>query len=324
MNKHASQETAGRGQTPVVSVVVVNWNTRDLLRACLSSLPSNTGSLRIEAVVVDNGSSDGSPEMVAAEFPQAMLIRNSENVGFVRANNQGLEAATGEYRFMLNSDAEVREGCIERLVEVAENDRGIGAVGPRLLNSDGTDQESFGPFPRVLHRFFPSRFERAYCGRVERRMQETGNSIAPVDWLAGAALLCRRDVLERVGPLDERYRMWYDDIDWCRKLQRAGYTRVFVSDAVAMHHGRRSGGKIESQQLAEQLFDSEYTYLRLNEGRLATSAVFALRVGKALVSRLTARSEAARRDAAWRLGYHRRRFARFCLASVPPQMRRGV
>ncbi|MEI6502125.1 MAG: glycosyltransferase, partial [Armatimonadota bacterium] len=125
-----------------ISTVIVNWNTRDLLRACLRSLPWGSAALRLEVIVVDNGSSDDSAAMVEAEFPQVRLIRNADNVGFVRANNQGLAAATGDWLFMLNSDTEVREGAIERLAAVAGRDLGIGAVGPRLLNSDGTPQVS--------------------------------------------------------------------------------------------------------------------------------------------------------------------------------------
>ncbi len=301
---------------PLVSLAIVNWNTRELLRACLASLPYDSPAVGIEAVVVDNGSDDGSQEMVRTAFPGAILVENRRNLGFVRATNQALARASGGFLFMLNSDTEVREGCIERLVEVASSDEGIGAVGPRLLNTDGTHQRSFGPFPRVIHRFFPSRFEERYAQAVEERVAASPDGLPRVDWLSGAALLFRRDVLERVGPLDERYFMWYDDLDWCQKLRRAGYQRVFVADARVTHHGRQSGARLDDRRLATQLFDSEYTYLRLHAGRAATLAVFALRVGKALVS-LAAGGQAARSEAAFRLGYHRRHFRRFCLAALP-------
>jgi GT2 family glycosyltransferase len=301
---------------PTVSVIIVNWNTRELLRACLDSLPWDSERVRIEAIVVDNASEDGSATMVAEQFPQARVLRNRENVGFVRANNQGLRAATGEFLFMLNSDTEVRPGAIERLVEVLAADERIGAVGPRLLNPDGTPQSNAAPFPSVIHRFLPARYESRYQHDLERRVQESPDHVAPVAWLAGAALMTRRDVLERVGPLDERYFMWYDDIDWCQKLRAAGYERVFVADAVVAHHGRRSGGRLASHTLAAQLFDSEYLYLRLHAGRLATCLVFALRIAKAALRWVIGPAD-ARAEAAWRLGYHRRRLGRFCLGVLP-------
>jgi hypothetical protein len=262
--------------------------------------------------VVDNGSSDGSAEMVGREFPAVRLLVNAANLGFVKANNQGLAAATGDFLFMLNSDTEVRAGAIERLVQVAGSDSAIGAVGPRLLNTDGTLQVSAAPFPKVIYRFLPSRFEHAYDLRLEQRILRETAHLAEVDWLSGAALLFRRDVLTRVGPLDERYYMWYDDIDWARKLQQAGLKRLFVADAVVVHHGRQSGGKLQRRDLAEQLFDSEYTYLRLHHGRGTTCLVFGLRIAKALVVRLLSPHRAQRDEAAWRLGYHGRRWGRFC------------
>lgn len=301
---------------PTVSVVIVNWNTRELLRACLDSLPWDSERVRIEAIVVDNASEDGSAEMVAEQFPQARLIRNRENVGFVRANNQGLRAATGEFLFMLNSDTEVRPGAIERLVEVLASDERIGAVGPRLLNTDGTPQSNTGPFPSVIHRFLPSRFETRYQCDLKRRVRESPDHVAPVAWLAGAALMTRHDVLKRVGPLDERFFMWYDDLDWCQKLRAAGYERVFVADAVVVHHGRQSGGRLAGHALQAQLFDSEYLYLRLHAGRLATCLVFALRIAKAALRWIVGPAE-ARAEAAWRLRYHRRRLGRFCLGMLP-------
>jgi GT2 family glycosyltransferase len=282
-------------------------------------LPFASPSLVLDVIVVDNGSTDGSPEMVASEFPAVRLIRNTENVGFVLATNQGLLAGTGDFLFSLNSDTEVRPGCIERLVEVASSDPAIGAVGPRLLNPDGTPQVSVAPFPLVIHRLLPSRFEHAYNVRVEQRLLASTAGVSRVDWVSGAALLFRRDVLERVGPLDERYYMWYDDVDWAQKLRKAGYDRVFVADAAIVHHGRSSARKLDNLALAQQMFDSEYTYLRLHAGLAATWMVFSLRVAKAFLRWLVPLG-ASRADAAFRLSYHAQRFRRFCLSSLPPRV----
>lgn len=302
---------------PRVSVVIVNWNTRELLRACLQSLREQGQSVNLEPIVVDNGSTDGSVEMVEQEFPSVRVIFNRENVGFVRATNQGLRAATGDFLFLLNSDAEVRPGCVERLVDVAANAPTIGAVGPRLLNTDGSHQISVCPFPRIIHRLFPARFEARYHLQRQRLLETSKQDTVRVDWIAGAALLFRREALERVGPLDERYFMWYDDVDWCQKLRKERLDRVFVANAEVIHHVRQSGRQLDEGILSEQLFDSEYTYLRLHAGLLATWLVYAMRIGKASLRWAFTCSRQTRSDACFRLSYHWRQFGRFCLFRLP-------
>lgn len=300
----------------LVSVVIVNWNTRDLLRACLASLPSTAGGLGVEAVVVDNGSHDGSADMVAAEFPAARLLRNERNVGFVRANNQGLRAATGRYLFMLNSDAELTEGVIERLV--AEVDEpGVGAVGPRLTYPDGSPQPSFGPFPVLADRCRPGRREARYQATMAARLAAGERSVA-VDWLLGTAVLTTRAVVNRVGLLDERFFMWYDDLDWAARLRRAGLESRFVPDVVVVHHGRQSAALLDQPVLSEQLLESEYLYLRLHHGRATTLAAMGLRLGKALARWATSRDGERRAESARRLRFHRRLGYRLCLAGLPP------
>lgn len=261
---------------PLVSVIIVNWNTRDLLRACLGSLPWDSTALQVEAVVVDNGSEDGSPEMVRAEFPAVRLLCNDDNLGFVKANNQGLAAAQGDYLFMLNSDTEVHPGCLENLVEVLEQNRSYGAAGARLTNPDGSYQFSASEFPPYFLRLLPGAFEARRIEVVNRRMAAMTEPCV-VDWLVGAALMMPRRVLEEVGPLDERYFMWLDDIDWGRKLHRAGYQAVHVPAALVLHRGRQSGAKVENARLISQILESEYTYWRLNFGRSATVLMYLVR-----------------------------------------------
>lgn len=299
---------------PLVSVAIVSWNTRELLRACLASLPYASARVGIEAIVVDNASTDGSAEMVRQEYPEVVLLENATNAGFTRATNQAIEEASGELVFLLNSDAAVREGCIERLVEVAFSDETMGAVAPKLVNPDGSTQPSAGQFPRMWHRAFPGRFERRYQAQLGRRLSSSATGWAEIDWLAGAAVLLRRGTLEQIGLLDERFFMWYEDLDFCRRLQRAGLRRVLVDDAVVVHHGRESARQVDDLTLQEQMFDSEYTYLRLHAGRTATWMAFALRVAKAAARRIIGGAE-ARAEAAFRLGYHRKNFRRFCLGS---------
>lgn len=303
--------------SPLVSVVIVNWNTRDLLRGCLASLPWDSDRVSLDVIVVDNGSDDGSAQMVEAQFPQVRLIRNEENLGFVRANNQGLCAAEADFMLMLNSDTEVRPGAIERLVEVLASDPRIGAAGSRLLNPDGSPQFFGGSFPTVGYLLVPAIIQHRRDIETARRVLANDDPIQEVDWLSGAAVMTRRDVLEAVGPLDERYFMWFDDHDWGRKLQRAGYRRVMVADARVIHLNRRSAEKLGERTLSQQLYDSEYLYLRLHAGRAATTLIFLSRIARAAARWLLSRGE-TRGEAAWRLRYHRTHFIRACFAPVPP------
>jgi hypothetical protein len=303
-----------------ISVVVVNWNTCQLLRACLASLPTDRANLVLETIVVDNGSTDGSPEMVAREFPGVRLVRNDENRGFVKANNQGLRAATGDLLFMLNSDAEVCGDALERLATVLLSDPRIGVVGPRLLYSDGTRQPSAMPFPRFTQGLLPSAREHRLNMAIDAHAISL-NEITRVDWLVGAALLFRREVLEIVGPLDERYFMWLDDVDWCQKLRHAGLDRVFVPDAVVIHHKAKSIGQLAPGQFTSQLLDSEYLYLRLHAGLTTTWLVYVGRMLKLMRRWCLGSSPQVRHDAARRLVYHWRNLVKYCLKPAPPAAR---
>ena len=294
----------------VVSIAIVNWNTRDLLRACLRSLPWDSAEVELDVIVVDNASRDDSVAMVRREFPAVRLLRNRSNLGFVRANNQALAAGRGDFLFMLNSDTEVRAGAIERLLQVLAAHPHVGAVGPRLLNGDGSPQVSTGPFPRLLHRWLPGRFETRYARDLEQRLAASPEPLAAVDWLGGAAVLTTRRVLARIGALDERFYMWYDDLDWSRRLARAGLERWFVGDAVVVHHGRQSGAQLANRTLAAQLLRSEYTYLRLHDGVAATWAAMALRVAKA-AAQLMKPGAAAKDEARWRLRLHANLWSQF-------------
>jgi hypothetical protein len=298
-----------------VSVIIVNWNTRDLLRNCLASVIATGEQLELEIIVVDNGSEDGSPEMVAGEFPAVRLLRNLDNIGFVRANNQGLRAAAGTFLWMLNSDTEVQAGCLQRLVAVVAADPAIGAVAPTLLNPDGSYQFSAGRFARPWLRILPATFENRYNREGDQRAMSAQGPLR-MDWLVGAALLTRSEVLAKVGPLDERYYMWLDDMDWCRKLASAGYARVYVPQAQVAHYGRQSASKLQSEQFAAQLLDSEYLYYRLHHGLLATWAVYIARSAKEFGHALLARSAEGRRLARFKLSYHRRNLVRHCLSPL--------
>ncbi len=218
---------------PDVSIVIVSWNTRDLLQDCLRTLRGSTG-VSTEVFVVDNGSADGSPAMIAEEFPGVRLILNPENAGFARAANQGLQEARGRFRMLLNSDTRVPEGAISRLVGYMDAHPRVGACGPQLRHFDGTLQPTGRAFPTLLTAVIaitpvPTWVRRATADRFERRDH---GITAEVDELCGAALLLRRDALAQTGPLDEDFFFFGEDVDLCWRLRDAGWGVVYVADAV--------------------------------------------------------------------------------------------
>jgi GT2 family glycosyltransferase len=232
--------------TPRVSVIIASWNTRDLLAACLESLRSPLSAGLAEVIVVDNGSEDGSPAMVRERFPSAMLICPGRNLGFGGANNLGLRAARGRYIVLLNSDTEVPDGALESMCDFMDAHPRVGILGPKLLNPDGSVQLSCRRFPSyrtalfdrysLLTRLFPRNpYSREYL------MTDTGHSdTREVDWVSGACLMARREAIEEVGPLDEAFFMYAEDVDWCYRMHQKGWKVVYYPEARVLHHVGRS------------------------------------------------------------------------------------
>jgi GT2 family glycosyltransferase len=245
---------------PDLSVVIVSFNTRELLRACLRSLAAGGGGRSYEAIVVDNASSDGSAQMVRAEFPEAVLIESGGNPGFAAATNRGCERARGRVIVWLNSDCEVAPGSLAALADHLAVSAATGACGPLLVYPDGRPQPSAQAFPtasRVLWHFLGIRRLASTAGAraVLRRLPGLGamsrsylDSLEPaaapraVDWLSGACIAFPRPVMERVGLLDERYFMYCEDADWCHRVHDAGLEVHFVPAARVTHHVGASRG----------------------------------------------------------------------------------
>ena len=221
-----------------LSVVIVNWNLCRLLLDCLRGLPAAASGLAYDATVVDNASHDGSPEMVSAEFPDVRLIRNSENLGFARANNQGIRLAAGRYILLLNNDTILPPGALTGLVRFMDEHPDSGAAGPRLLRPDGTAQPyAFGgdPTPAYLLRRGLVRllWRRPPHDWATERVQE-------VDWVSGACLLARGQAVAQVGLLDENIFMYFEDNDWCLRLRQAGWKVYYDPQAEIVHLGGQS------------------------------------------------------------------------------------
>lgn len=230
---------------PAVSVVVLSWNTRELLDACLNSLWRGVDDCAVEVIVVDNASTDGSAELVESAHPRARLIRNDRNLGYAAGNNVGIRAARGRYVFLLNSDTEVRPDAIGRLVAYLESHPEAGAVSPQLRNPDGTIQRACMRFPTLLVALgFDTWFgERAPLKRVIDRYfyRDYDHAVSrDVEQPPAAAVLLPRRVLDQVGLLDEDLFLFFNDVDLCRRIHRAGYRIHFLVEAQVMHHGGAS------------------------------------------------------------------------------------
>jgi N-acetylglucosaminyl-diphospho-decaprenol L-rhamnosyltransferase len=229
---------------PVVSVCIANWNCRKLLRACLKSLKSKLQRLRVEVIVVDNASTDGSADMVSRRFPRVVLVRNGENVGFSRANNQAARLARGRYLFFLNNDTVAPPGALRRLVEYAREHPEIGLLGPRLRDPNGGTQVSFRRRPTVgalLHRTCLLRWTRLFRAAYRHYRSRDGeaDAVRPVEVLLGAALLMRRGLFWSAGGWDEAYAFGAEDIDLSVRIGR-DHAVVYHPGVEIIHYGRVS------------------------------------------------------------------------------------
>ena len=241
-----------------VSVCIVNWNCRDLLRDCLHSLHRRPQGVTLETVVVDNASSDGAADMAAREYPEVTLVRNASNVGFARGNNQAAARARGRYLFFLNNDTVVPEGTLGRLVAWCEAHPEVGMVGPRLRDGTGRVQVSYRPLPTLtalLHRTSLFRctglFRRAY-GRYRREAFDPDHP-RRVETLMGAAMFLPRRVFDECGPWDADFTFGAEDLHFSACVGRR-YSLMFVPEIEVTHFGgvstRQHAGYVNAAQAA--------------------------------------------------------------------------
>lgn len=226
---------------PVLSVVVLSWNTKALTLACLAALHAETPRHGREVLVVDNGSHDGSADAIAEQFPQVRLIRNADNRLYSAGNNQGAFAATGEFVCTLNSDTEVRPGALDQLVDFLRANPDYGAVAPMLVDPDGTVQRACQRFPTLLSALcFDSWWGTWWPGSwIQRRylmLDFDHKQSRDVPQPPGACFCMRRSEYEAMGGLDEELSLYYNDVDLSRRLWRRGRKVRYLATAVVMHH----------------------------------------------------------------------------------------
>lgn len=236
---------SSEGGAPKVSIAIVNWNTRDLLEACLGSIFKETTAFPVEVIVVDNNSNDGSCEMVKKIFKQVTLIENPENLGFARGTNQGLQSARGEYALMLNSDTVILDGAIEKTVAFADSHPEAAGIGCKLVYPDGRFQNSCFRLPNLFGTvmesvFLAHSFKRSYILNWNRYgcRDHDWKTYREVDCVMGSFVLLRRSILEDVGLLDNDYFMYGEETDLCYRIKKAGWKIYYYPDATIVHvHG---------------------------------------------------------------------------------------
>ncbi len=239
-----------------VSIIIVNWNTKDLLLNCIESLYNETHNATMEIIVVDNGSKDGSPVAVKSKYPQIKIICNNENLGFAKANNIGIAESVGRFVCLVNSDIKALDEVVDRLVEYMDQHTEIGAIGPKTVNDDMSIRVNTRRFPTLwnticetffLTEIFPN--NKLFRGRTMTWFshEETMN----VDVLSGCFLMVRREVVEKVGTLDDRFFIYGEDTDWCKRMHINNWQVVFFAETKAIHYAGASSSAAPIRFLIE-------------------------------------------------------------------------
>ena len=309
MSQLHSQDVAS---TSNLSIIIVNWNTRDLLAQCLHSVLTDIRalpSLRVETLVVDNASTDGSVQLVWKQFPWVQLIVNKKNVGFATANNQAIRASLGRYVLLLNSDTKIKLGALKTLVDFLDSHVQAGAVGAYLLNSDETTlQTSCYPFPtlwRELWRLF--HLDVLYPVGIYQMANWDLNTAREVDVIQGAALMLRREALNQVGLLDERYFMYTEEVDLCYRLQKGGWLLFWVPQSKVVHYGGQSAKQVAADMFL-CLYQSKLIFIKKHYGSLATKIykfiLFAATITRLLLTPLAYLEQHPRRQQHLNLAKH--------------------
>lgn len=270
MKKDTSQ------RNPALSIVIVSFNTEKLLFECLTSVfleLKKRESVSTEVIVVDNASKDRSFEMVKKNFPEVMTIVNHENVGFAAANNQGIEKSKGEYILLLNSDTKLTSGSLNCLITPLKNDTTIGVVGGKLLNRDNSIQPSIGFLPTIFRVFlwmfflddipFIQKIFHPY--HITDKKEYERNQF--VDWVSGACFCIRADIISKIGLLDTTIFMYGEEVEWCYRIKKQGYTVLFMSQAAIYHLKGGSGNGTDSGIIEE--FNSLLYIYKKHESKAA-------------------------------------------------------
>jgi len=253
-----------------LSILIVSWNVADLLADCLDSIRAD--GLQLEVIVVDSASADHSVELIRERYPWVRLFAQDQNIGFTRGNNLALEQAQGRSVLLLNPDTVVHGDALQKMVNYLDQPPGVGIVGPHVLNEDGSTQSTRRRFPTFLTAIFESTWMQGYA---PKRLldhfyvaDQPDDGTFDVDWVQGCALMARREVYEKIGPLDVGYVMFSEELDWCKRTKEAGWRVVYVGDAAITHYGGKSTEQVPTTKHI-YFQQSKIRYFRKFHGRWA-------------------------------------------------------
>lgn len=264
---------------PSVSIIIVVWNAKKYVQECLDSLREYCDRVYSEVIVVDNCSTDGTPDLIAENFPEFKLIRNSENLGFSKANNIGIAHSSGEYVCLVNSDVKFTGDCLSPMLNYLMENPNVGMMGPKMLGPNGQVQRSTMRFPTVWNQFCRAlgldivfKRSRLFGGLLMSDFDHT--KTRPVEVLNGWFVVVRRTALDRVGLLDPQFFMYGEDVDWCYRFHQAGEQMVFFADAEAIHYGGASSANAPLRFYLENC-RANWQYWRKHHGWLSQMAFLA-------------------------------------------------
>ncbi len=253
-----------------VSVIIVSYNVKEYLVKCIRSLMKHSDSISFEIIVVDNHSSDGSPDEIQKHFPTCQMISMNGNVGFSEANNRGIKMATGDFIFLLNPDTELKNNALHILVNYLETYMEASVVGPKLFNTDGSLQVSCRKFPGVINILVEALFLHRVLKMDEYRIEKL-NSTCEVDFISGAACMFQRELVNKIGYLDPDL-FWMEDVDFCYRAKRSG-TVIYLPEAEIVHHGSASAKKNYKVSISNQVISKLKYFKKHTNGFLFVCAV---------------------------------------------------
>jgi GT2 family glycosyltransferase len=298
-----------------LSIIIVNWNSAEFVRRCVRSVREQTTGLDYEILVVDNASFDGCEKMLKEHDPEVKYIQSDQNLGFARANNLAFEASRGASLLFLNPDTEIVGPAVVRLARALRQLPGVGAVGARLLNGDGTTQTScIQSFPTIMNQVLDSEYLRkkwpgSPLWGVAALQRAHGNP-EEAEAISGACVMVRRDVFQRVGRFSEDYFMYTEDIDLCYKLRRAGCRNYYVPDATVIHFGGGSLREAASNFSVVMTRESIWRFLRKTRGHVyglgyRVSMLVSSFVRLAFLVTLFSAQPASRRRSSWNASFRK-------------------
>jgi GT2 family glycosyltransferase len=268
--------------TPMISIILVCWNNKKYLDPCLESIYDGRLKSAFEIIVVDNGSTDGSQEMLREKFPQVKIIQNDHNVGLGRASNQGIEVSSGKYILLLNNDTLVDSPSFDTMVNFLDEHPEVGAVGGKLLNPDGSIQACYNNFSTLKEEFL-------IATRLGELLNKSYPSIAnddqirSVDWISSACLMLRRETLNQIGLLDEEYFIYGDEADLQYRLKKGGWLVYYLPSATTVHFGGRS---MDRWRRRKMVYRGKMLFYRKSYGVFST-LILRLMLGVLSIGKLT-------------------------------------